>query len=109
MKFRTRLFLTSLAAAGVTLLVATLLSSYWVGRTAYERTERSLVAQARLAAELMSQHIALAEPGLDTEADALGRFGSARVTFIAHDGRVVGDSEVAAAELPALENHGARE
>ena len=44
----------------------------------------------------------------DGLADRLGRSGGARVTLIAPDGRVVGDSEVPLEELPRLENHAER-
>ena len=73
-----------------------------------ERIERSLVASARIAAEALSHRRAGAAAELDAEADALARLGNARVTFIAPDGRVVGDSDVAADGLPTLDNHGTR-
>ncbi|RPJ67765.1 MAG: HAMP domain-containing protein, partial [Acidobacteria bacterium] len=44
----------------------------------------------------------------DEEADRFGRSLLARVTFIAADGRVIGDSDVAAAELSRLDNHATR-
>ena len=107
MSFRTRLVLSSLGAAVATLVVATLLLSWSLRQTVGDRIERSLVAEARLAAELLSrQRGSVTE--LDAEADALARLGAARVTFIARDGRVLGDSDVAAADLPGTENHGSR-
>ena len=45
--FRTRLFLTSLVTAAVTLVVATVLVSWSVRRATDERIERSLVSQTR--------------------------------------------------------------
>ena len=66
------------------------------------------MAEARLAAELLSRQRESASEHLDVEADALGQLGSARVTFIAPDGSVVGDSEVPAADLPRIENHADR-
>ena len=44
----------------------------------------------------------------DALADRLGAIARARVTFIRTDGVVLGDSEVAAKDLPTLENHRAR-
>ncbi len=108
MTFRTRLFLTSVAAAAVTLLVATLLVSWSLRRTVGERIERTLVAEARLAAEVLSHRAPATPPEFDAEADALGRMGSARVTFIAPDGKVVGDSGLNAVELQTVENHANR-
>ena len=41
----------------------------------------------------------------DQQADELGRLLSLRVTIIAHDGIVLGDSDVEASQLATLENH----
>ena len=88
-------------------MVATLLLSWSLRRTVGERIERSLVAEARITAELLSRQRGPVTQ-LDAEADALGRLGAARVTFVARDGRVLGDSDVAAADLPSVENHADR-
>jgi len=108
MTFRTRLFATSVAASAATLLVATLLISWSLKRTLEEQIERTLVTEARLAAEALSHRRPASRSELDAEADVLGTLGSARVTFIAPEGTVIGDSEVGTAELPAVENHAAR-
>jgi two-component system phosphate regulon sensor histidine kinase PhoR len=108
MTFRTRVFVTSLLASAITLGVAIGLLSYHVTRTTNERIERSLVSEARLAAETLSHRRAATAAELDAEADALGRLTSARVTFIARDGSVIGDSEVRAEALSSLENHSSR-
>ncbi|HET7217098.1 MAG TPA: ATP-binding protein [Vicinamibacterales bacterium] len=108
MTFRTRLFLTSLTATALTLLVATMLVSWSVRRATNDRIERSLVSQARLAAETLSHRQPASGAELDAEADAIGRLVGARVTFIAADGAVIGDSELNAEQLAAVENHGSR-
>ena len=108
MSFRTRLFLTSLAAAVAALMVATLLLSWSVRRSVSDRIERSLVTEARLAAELLARQEPLSPSDLDAEADALGGLGEARVTFVAADGRVTGDSQVGFDALAAVENHADR-
>ncbi|MEN3338006.1 MAG: two-component system, OmpR family, phosphate regulon sensor histidine kinase PhoR [Acidobacteriota bacterium] len=108
MTFRTRLFLTSLLAAAVTVIVATTLVSWSVRRTLSERIERGLINETRLAAETLSHRQAATPIELDAEADSIGRLVSARVTFIAPDGTVVGDSELTPDELRTLENHAAR-
>ncbi len=105
MKVRTRLFLASLLAAAVTLTVATALVSWSVRRNLDDRIERGLVNEARLAAETLSHRRAAAPIELDAEADAIGALVGSRTTFIASDGSVLGDSEVAADRLPTLENH----
>jgi len=68
--------------------------------------EQNLMSEAGLAAALLT-NTSPADP--DAEADALARIISARITFIAADGRVLGDSELDAAGLAAVENHGGRE
>jgi two-component system phosphate regulon sensor histidine kinase PhoR len=106
--FRSRLFVTSFVAAGVTLLVATTLVSWSVRRNLEGQIERGLVNEARLAAETLSHRQATTPAQLDAEADAIGRLIAARVTFIGPDGTVVGDSQVDTGELAGLENHATR-
>ena len=105
MTFRTRTFLTALATAAVTLTIAVVLLSWTVRRSVGERIERTLVNEARLAAETLSHRQPATPAELDAEADALGRLLSARVTFIAADGTVMGDSQLNASELRTVENH----
>jgi two-component system phosphate regulon sensor histidine kinase PhoR len=106
--FRSKIFLTALAAAALAVLVATALVSWSVRRSLEQRIEHELGVEARMAAEILSHHSAASEPELDAEADALGRILAARVTFIAADGRVVGDSDLSADQLRTVENHGQR-
>ena len=108
MTFRSRVFATALLAMAVTLSVAVGLLSYHMRSAVNQRIEQSLVAQARLAAETLSHRRPATPEELDAEADDLGRLVSARVTFIAPDGRVIGDSELSATALRAAENHASR-
>jgi two-component system, OmpR family, phosphate regulon sensor histidine kinase PhoR len=105
MRFRTRIFGASLAAALVTLAVATTLVAWAVRAQTLNRIERELVAEARLTAALLTR-TSLSSP--DDEADAIAQLSGARVTLIAADGSVVGDSTVDGADLEKLENHAAR-
>src|SRR6185295_19085467 len=71
--------------------------------------ENTLVAEARLAAELLAAGAVSSDAALlDEEADRLGELIGARVTFIAADGRVVGDSSEPVAALAGMENHARR-
>jgi two-component system phosphate regulon sensor histidine kinase PhoR len=106
--FRSKIFLTALAAAAMAVLVATALVSWSVRRSLEQRIAHELGVEARMAAEILSHHNAATEAELDAEADALGRILGARVTFIAADGRVVGDSELTAEQLRTVENHASR-
>ncbi|HET7617983.1 MAG TPA: ATP-binding protein [Vicinamibacterales bacterium] len=108
MTFRTRIFLTALAASAIALAVATALVSWSVRRSLEERIGGELLSEARLAAETLSHRRAATAAELDAEADAIGAALSARVTFIAADGRVVGDSALDAAQIATVENHGSR-
>src|SRR5262245_52197961 len=67
----------------------------------------TLKGQARLASAMLADRHGIRDP--DAEADTLGRLIQARVTFIAPDGQVLGDSEVPADALGTLENHATRE
>ncbi|HVF77253.1 MAG TPA: hypothetical protein VNA28_03060, partial [Solirubrobacteraceae bacterium] len=108
MTFRTRVFATALAASAITLAVAVGLAAYYLRIAVPERVERSLVTQARLAAAALSHRSPATPAELDAEADALGLLASARVTFIARDGTVTGDSDLSLDALGQVENHAAR-
>src|SRR4051812_46193971 len=107
--FRTTLFLAALSTAVIALAVAGLLFARSMRRQVDERIEQTLIAEARLASDLLSQRPALptGAPGaaLADEADRMGRLLDARVTLIAPDGRVVGDSSETADRIAAMENH----
>src|SRR4051794_12756707 len=73
------------------------------------RIESTLVAEARMTADLLARGVPLATVGeLVEEADRLGSLIDARVTFIATDGRVVGDSAETLAGIAAMESHADR-
>jgi two-component system phosphate regulon sensor histidine kinase PhoR len=108
MTFRGKLFLTALAAAAMAVLVASMLVSWSVRRSLEHRIERELGLQARMAAEMLAHHSAVTDVELDGEADALRQILDTRVTFIAADGRVIGDSDLTPEQLLAAENHGNR-
>jgi two-component system, OmpR family, phosphate regulon sensor histidine kinase PhoR len=108
MTFRAKIFLTALAAAALAALVATALVSWSVRRSLEQRIERELAIEARLAGEMLAHHTAVTEAELDGEADTLGHILGARVTFIAADGRVVGDSDLTPEQIRTVENHGER-
>jgi two-component system phosphate regulon sensor histidine kinase PhoR len=109
--FQLKLFLTALAAACFALAVVGTVLATTMRRETNARIESTLVAETRLAAELLSRN-AHAVPWspieLDAEADRIGNLIGARVTFIAPDGRVLGDSSEPAEAIAAMENHGSR-
>ena len=109
--FRTKLFLAALSTAFIALAVAgALFAQFTRGRE--DRTiEDTLVAETRLAADLLSHGTSVGgttPSELDQEADRIGRLLDARVTLIAADGRVLGDSAESLEEVAAMENHGTR-
>jgi two-component system, OmpR family, phosphate regulon sensor histidine kinase PhoR len=104
--FRAKVFVGAFAAAALSLLALAGLMAWQVRQGERAAIERHLSDEAYLAADLLSKATTLNDQSsLDAEADRLGQLISARVTFIAGDGRVVGDSTQTEAELPALENH----
>src|SRR5262245_51474594 len=116
MTFQTKVFLAALSSAMIALLVAGYFFATSMRRQTDARIEQTLVAEARLAAELLGHtgpSLATNDSALmsemDAEADRLGeRLGGARVTLIAPDGRVLGDSSEPLDQLPKLENHATR-
>ncbi len=107
MTFRTRTFVGAMLAASLAVGVGTWFMERLIRASLYEDVRQSLLTDARLAATLLAARPVLDDP--DAEADALGARIQSRVTFIASDGRVLGDSEVASADLGTLENHATRE
>jgi two-component system phosphate regulon sensor histidine kinase PhoR len=104
--FRTRIFAAILGVAAVALALATVIIAWELRRDERAAIEQRLTDQARLIAELLSHPTAtLPDGALDDEADRLATFIDDRVTFIAADGTVVGDSTVDGDALAALENH----
>ena len=69
--------------------------------------EARVTQEARLLAEDLAAH-PIAEADGDPWADAHGKTIAARVTLIAGDGRVLGDSELSPEQVRAIENHGSR-
>ena len=107
--YRTRIFVATFSGAAIVLLLASVLVAVSLRRQTYDRIERGLVSEAKLAAELLSHRTASSSSSdLQEEARTLGRNIEARVTLIAADGRVVGDSSQDDAGLAQLENHGSR-
>src|SRR5512139_908623 len=105
--FRTKMFLAVFGAAAAALLLAATLTTVRLSRQTFERIERSLTAETRLVADVLSHHPLVTE-GLDEEADRLGKDLGIRVTLIADDGKVIGDSSVGRDALATLGNHADR-
>jgi two-component system phosphate regulon sensor histidine kinase PhoR len=114
LSFQIKLFLSALSAAVLALLMAGALFAMSMRRETDARIEQTLGAEARLAAELLGGAMsARPAPGerlaeLDAEADRIGDLVGARVTFIAADGRVLGDSAEPLEAVAAMENHATR-
>jgi two-component system phosphate regulon sensor histidine kinase PhoR len=106
--FRTKLFVASIAAAGVSLTVVAVLLSWQIRDRQRDAITQRLTDEARLIADLISSAPSLDADALDREADRLGQYSASRVTLVAENGRVVGDSTQTPAQLTTLENHGTR-
>src|SRR4051794_4029594 len=104
--FQAKFFVAALASTLIALAVAGALFATTMRRQIDERIENTLVAEARMAADLLARGRPIATgPAGDQEADRLGALLGARVTFIAADGRVVGDSAETLDGVAAMENH----
>jgi two-component system, OmpR family, phosphate regulon sensor histidine kinase PhoR len=107
--FRIQLFLAALSTGVIALLIAGVLFGESMRVRADEQLEQTLVAEARLASELLSHSTLVtadASPSVvDAEAKRMGRLLDARVTLIAADGRVVGDSAEALEATASMDNH----
>jgi two-component system, OmpR family, phosphate regulon sensor histidine kinase PhoR len=100
-----------LAVAGVGLGVAGWLSLERLEASDMKQLQAGLTAQARLAAEIFAARLADSSPdaaAIDVLADRLGEAIKARVTVIAPDGTVLGDSYESGEALRRMDNHLAR-
>jgi two-component system, OmpR family, phosphate regulon sensor histidine kinase PhoR len=105
-RFRTRVFFASLAPAAAALATVAVLVVRDFRQEERVTIERRVTEQALLIAELLAQRSDLTASSLvDEEADRLGAVVNARVTLIARDGTVLGDSAVDGHDLSAVENH----
>ena len=72
----------------------------------FRSIEARLVSQAQLIAEVLaSSTAAVTDATLDDEADRLAGLLQTRVTLVAADGRVLGDSDLDGQALASVENH----
>ena len=106
--FRIKIFVASVSAAAVSLVVVALLLSSQVRQRERGAIQQRLTDEARLIADLLTTAPVQDLAALDREADRLGRNTSSRVTLVAEDGRVVGDSTQTIEQLATLDNHGTR-
>ena len=106
---RGRTLLAVFGVSAITLLLAALLIAVPIRSQLTASIQRSLVAEARLAAALLLERETEGSmAALDREADRLGALAAARVTLIADNGVVLGDSAEDLDGLAALDNHGRR-
>jgi two-component system phosphate regulon sensor histidine kinase PhoR len=100
-----KLFLTYLAVIAAVVAALTLGVGTLLRRHMTEMQAGDLRRELLLARSLYEEHRTV-QP--DSVADWLGRVAERRVTLIAPDGRVIGDSQVPDSALAGLENHGGR-
>ena len=105
LNFRAKVFLASLAVAASALAVITAIIANELRQDERAAIETRLLDQARLTAELLAHEPALSEQALDDQADELASLSGSRITLIAEDGVVLGESTLDGAALAALDNH----
>jgi two-component system phosphate regulon sensor histidine kinase PhoR len=108
LRFRSKLFLATFAVGALSALAVGAVLDVRAERLTVERIEQTLGAETRLAAEMLALAPPSVSADLDHEADRIGALIGVRVTFIAPDGHVLGDSTRSGAALAAMENHGRR-
>jgi two-component system phosphate regulon sensor histidine kinase PhoR len=104
---RGKLFLVTLALLVVSVATAEIYLLPSIERDLTGRIREDLNVRLHLVAERAATYARSPDVASDWDrlADKLGEIAQARVTFIQEDGSVVGDSDVSAQRLGALENH----
>jgi two-component system phosphate regulon sensor histidine kinase PhoR len=106
---RVRTLAAVFAVAALSLLVGAILVSISLRGQTYARIEASLVSEARVLGELVLHDATLSDPSeIAQKARTLGEGTQARVTFVAADGQVIGDSAIEPRDLGTLANHNDR-
>lgn len=109
MSVRGRLFLASMVLVTAVLGLAGLLLEDSLSRWLENRIARTLETQAESAREwLGAVRPAPTIEAIDAISDRLGRATHSRITIIAADGRVLGDSQLNPGGVLGMENHGDR-
>jgi len=107
--FQLKFFLAAISAAVIALAVAGALFATSMRGQLNQRIEATLIVEARMAADLLAASTSQTTmPALDAEADRIGELIGARVTLIAADGTVLGDSFETLESVATMENHGSR-
>ena len=100
------MFAASLTASAAALVLVTLIVAQGLRNEQRSAIELRLSDQSRLISELISHRQDLTDAAsFDREADRLALSVKGRVTLIAHDGVVLGDSDLDAEAIRHLENH----
>ena len=107
MGLRGRMVATALAASAAALIAVLVLVGPALRARALARERDTLVAEARLMAHVVDEHLARGGTLLDLDpiVDVTATEVRARVTIIDLAGRVVADSSASGPDLAALENH----
>jgi two-component system phosphate regulon sensor histidine kinase PhoR len=107
---RTRIALTAVAATALALLAVALLVGPGLRRRAEAQAREALTADVRLIVRLVAEPLSrgAGPEELDRLVDSASRDARVRVTVMAPDGRVVGDSSLSGPALAAIENHANR-
>ena len=108
---RLKLFFASFAVIATSVTIGDAYLAHAIDRYLTANIEHDLFVRAKLVA-LEASDLALPEGDVeawDRLADHVGSAADGRVTLVAGDGRVLGDSEVDLAKIPTLENHASRD
>ena len=108
--FRRRLALAGVITAALALIVVMVVQGRVVGADTRAETRERLRAEARILAEALSVPWSAQGPGpwIDELVDRAGRSTETRLTVLALNGTVLGDTTASGEGLLALENHAGR-
>ena len=108
--FRRRLALAGILTSAAALLIVLLVQGRVLGSDTRAETQERLRAEARMLAEALSLGWNAQGPGpwVDELVDRSGRSTETRLTVMALDGTVVGDTTASDDALKAIENHAGR-
>ncbi len=105
LNLRGKLFAVSLAIIGISILSAEMYVRPAIEANLQDRIRADLFARLSLIEQMARAETDLDRGHWDALADRVGAPAGGRVTFLDAGGELLGDSQVALADLPAVENH----
>ncbi len=109
MGIRTRIFFIVLSCLSIGLIIAFIVAERDLGTKLQTQIETELQKQGQILKENLGNISEYEDRNsLKDQIDKYSQAADSRITLISHDGKVLGDSDIAVNDLDGIDNHGSR-